>query len=75
MVKIHSDRIGQQVFSEPRGPARKQQQVTNFMVTQLDDFFPLYRELCIDHPWKVRDIWGYASTKHFFNLHSRGIKA
>ena len=28
MVKIHSDRIGQQVFSEPRGPTRKQQQVT-----------------------------------------------
>ena len=31
MVKIHSDRIGQQVFSEPRGPTRKQQQVTKIL--------------------------------------------
>ena len=40
MVKIHSDRIGQQVFSEPRGPTRKQQQVTkkkNFMELWLQD--------------------------------------
>ena len=33
MVKIHSDRIGQQVFSEPRGSTRKQQQVTKFYGT------------------------------------------
>ena len=36
MVRIHSDRIGQQVFSEPRGPTRKQQQVTKSGIWRQD---------------------------------------